>query len=316
MLQHVGSCLRELVPAEARETVRSASTIRKVEVVELVRRKRDNGTQRVAFGARPFILCGLPIRRLPADNLRYCRRNGRFFLEVVGHPQYGVPFGQDRLIPLWIATQAIRQQSRSVAFESAGQILHEWGLVQNGAHYRRLADGFRRIFASTIFFGTADGTQRKEVWDYARLHFFEHVRLWFQSTKGNPTGPSQANLVTLSEAFWEEIRTHPVPIEAEVVRALAANPGSLDLYTWLSWRCYQATGEEAIPLFGSFGLASQLGVQEYERERKFRERLRGWLALVRLYWPECPARLSSDGQQLELGPATALVDHRKQRRAE
>ena len=314
MLQHVGSCLRELVRMEAREAVRCAPTIRKVEVVELVRKQRDNGTQEIAFGARPFILCGLPIRRLPADNLRYCRRNGRFFLEVVGHPQSGVPFGQDRLIPLWIATQAVRQQSRSVAFESAGQILHEWGLVQNGAHYRRLADGFRRIFASTIFFGTGDGTQRNEVWDCARLHFFEHVRLWFQSTKGNPTGPSQTNLVTLSEAFWEEIRTHPVPIEAEVVRALAANPGCLDLYTWLSWRCYQATTEEAIPLFGSFGLASQLGVQKYERERKFRERLRGWLVLVRLYWPECPARLSSDGQQLELGPAAALVDRRQKLR--
>src|ERR1700754_3042975 len=98
-------------------------------------------------------------------------------LRIIGHPDYGVPFGQDRLIPLWIATQAVRQQTRTVEFESASQILHEWGLAQNGAHYCRLADGFRRIFASTIFFGTSEATPRAEVWDCGRLHFFERMRL-------------------------------------------------------------------------------------------------------------------------------------------
>jgi len=136
---------------------------------------------------------------------------------------------QDRLIPLWIATQAVRQQTRTVEFESASQILHEWGLAQNGAHYRRLADGFRRIFASTIFFGTSEATSRAEVWECGRLHFFERMRLWFRP-ESSPPQTGQRNLVTLSEAFWEEIRTHPVPIDAEVVRALANNPGCLDLY--------------------------------------------------------------------------------------
>src|SRR5215471_12216584 len=159
MLLHAGARLRELVlPAD--EADASSAAFRKVEAIELVRQKRSDGTQDIAFGARPFVLCGLPIRSLPDGTLRYSRRNGRFFLEIIGHPDYGVPFGQDRLIPLWIATQAVRQQTRTVEFESASQILHEWGLAQNGAHYRRLADGFRRIFASTIFFGTSESTPR------------------------------------------------------------------------------------------------------------------------------------------------------------
>jgi hypothetical protein len=74
----------------------------------------------------------------------------------------------------------------------------------------------------------------------------------------------------------------------------------------VSWRCCQAKTEERIPLFGTVGLANQLGVQEYERERKFRERLRRWLVLVKLYWPECPATISTDGRHLELRPAVAL----------
>jgi hypothetical protein len=46
-------------------------------------------------------------------------------LEVTGQLSYGVPFGQDRLIPLWIATQAVRNQTRTVEFGSARQILME-----------------------------------------------------------------------------------------------------------------------------------------------------------------------------------------------
>jgi hypothetical protein len=68
------------------------------------------------------------------------------------------------VIPLWIATQAVRRQIRTIGFESASQILHEWGLPQNGSHYRRLADGFRRIFGSAIFFGTSEAMVQAEVW--------------------------------------------------------------------------------------------------------------------------------------------------------
>ena len=47
----------------------------------------------------PFILCGLAIRRLPAGVMTYTRRNGKFFLEIVSHPDHGVPFSQDRPSP-------------------------------------------------------------------------------------------------------------------------------------------------------------------------------------------------------------------------
>ena len=114
------------------------------------------------------------------------------------------------------------------------------------------------------------------------------------------------NTVTLSAQFWEELRTHPIPVDTEVVRALANNPGCLDLYTWLTWRCYQAKGTQRIPVFGPMGLASQLGVQEYSRERKFRERVREWLELVRLCWPECPATVTKNGAFLQVEPATSI----------
>jgi hypothetical protein len=309
MLKRAGELAHELFQDTLFDPPPSGVVERRLEAIVPVRENRQARTQELSFGARPFILCGLPIRRLPAGTHAYTRRNGRFFLEIVGHPEYGIPFGQDRLVLLWLATEAVRTRSPVVRFESASQILTDWGLTTGGEYYRRLAGSFQRVFGSTIFFGTYPNRGRSEVWDCSRIHFVDHVRLWFQHDS-DTDGRRRENLVTLSVPFWEELRSHPIPVDAAVVRALANNPGCLDLYAWLTWRCYQAREVERIPLFGATGLASQLGVQEYARERKFRERLRRRLKLVRLYWPECTARVTVGGRFLELENAVAVAPQR------
>ena len=170
-----------------------------------------------------------------------------------------MPYGQNRLILLRIATLAIRQKSAVVEFRSASEILYEFGMPANGAHYKRLSEGFKRVFGSSIFFGTKDEWEGAEDWSCGRTHFFDQMRLW----SSDEAKPNKRNMITLSERFWQELKAHPIPVDREVVRSLASNPGCLDLYTWLTWRCYQAKGTERVPLFGSLGLASQLGVQEY-----------------------------------------------------
>jgi hypothetical protein len=80
----------------------------------------------------------------------------------------------------------------------------------------------------------------------------------------------------------------------------------LDLFIWLSYRCYTAKGEERIPLFGEYGLVQQLGTTEYARPRKFREKLGHWLNEISLMWPQCPACISSDGEFLIVKPAQAI----------
>jgi hypothetical protein len=291
------------------------SIVQELNLTESVRRRANEifevcnrrlcADQDVAFGARPFILCGLPIRPLPQGTTSYRRQNGRFCLEIVGHPEWGVPFGQDRLVLLYLATQAVRFQTREVWFRSGGELLIEWGMPTNGTHYKRLFDAFRRVFGSTIFFGTSEERKTQEVWQCSRVHFFDSMKLWLTDT-GKKTGLYD-NIVTLSHQFWRELQEHPIPVDAEVVRLLARNPGCLDLYTWLTWRCHQAKGPDRVPLFGPRGLGNQLGVQSFARERKFRERINGWLKLVRLYWPECPAAVSSNGAFLEVNRASAIL---------
>jgi hypothetical protein len=180
----------------------------------------------VSHNAKPFVLCGLPLRQPPTDQLAYVRRNGNFRLEVTAHPSFGLPFGQDRLIPIWTATLAQKQQNRVVHFESPNQLLEDFRLQKDGAQYRRVKAGFQRVFASTIFFGTELELKKNLVFDSVRFHFRDSMRLWFNRSE-HPQPPHQesaGNLVTLSEAFYDEITAHPIPMEREVVAALAHKP--------------------------------------------------------------------------------------------
>ena len=57
-------------------------------------------------------------------------------------------------MPIFLATMAVRQQSRIVRFESAAEFLDTFGLSKGGKEYRRLVSAFERIFGATIYFGT------------------------------------------------------------------------------------------------------------------------------------------------------------------
>jgi hypothetical protein len=139
----------------------------------LVREQGENGRQELAFNARPFVLCGLPLRRPPVAQQVHRRRNGKFFLHIVAHPDFGLPFGQIRLIPVWAATLDVLQKSRMVRFASPSQMLDYFELPKNGYHYARIVQGFQRIFGATIFFGKDEQASANRLIDFARFHFFD-----------------------------------------------------------------------------------------------------------------------------------------------
>ena len=115
---------------EFKEFTITKRRLKEVKAIGMVRQAREEGNQSVGYSSRPFILYGLPIRR--RDDLEYIRRNGQFFLNVVGHSRYGLPYGQDRLIPIWVATLAVLHQSRTIHFNSAAEVLWTFDLPLDG----------------------------------------------------------------------------------------------------------------------------------------------------------------------------------------
>lgn len=303
-LQRIGP----LVPRTFPDVLVSKRRMRKVESIECVRLKRATARQNLGFSSRSFVLCGLPVRRPAAGSLLHERRNGHFILQVTGHPSYGLPWGQDRLVPIFLATQAIRQKSPQITFESAAAMLDTFGMQQGGSQYRRLVASFQRIFGATIFFGTDCQRERATVVHRARFNFMTEARIWYSRDPDQQLLPGDCqNMVLLSEEFYREVQNHPIPTDLEAAKALSSSPAALDLFTWLSYRCFTAKGKERVPLFGEFGLVSQLGSVEYARPRKFREKLEGWLTVIRTMWPECPAFIDGDGTGLIVDRARALL---------
>jgi hypothetical protein len=96
--------------------------LKKLEAIAQVHERRDHKPEK-AYSARPFVLCGIPVRRPAKHTLEYSCQNGRFRLRVIGHPNYGLPFRQDRLLLIWIATMATSQKTREIRFPSATSIL-------------------------------------------------------------------------------------------------------------------------------------------------------------------------------------------------
>ena len=286
----------------------SKHKLRQAEGAELVRLKRAQGGQTLGFSSRPFVLCGLPVRRLPANQLLFERRNGRFVLQLTGHPDYGVPFGQDRIVPIFLATLAVQQKSQVIRFRSASEMLDRFGMHKGGKEYRRLIGAFERIFGATMFFGTDALKPGAKVVHRSRFNFLREAMIWYNRDE-NQTPLSEAfeNVIVLSDEFYQEIVEHPIPTDMDAVRVLSSAPAILDLFMWLSYRCFAAKGEELVPMFGPRGLAAQLGNVEYARPRRFREKLEEWLRAIHGMWPECPARISADGSALIVNRAAAVA---------
>ena len=186
-------------------------------------------------------------------------------------------------------------------------MLETFGMSKGGKEYRRLVGAFERTFGARIFFGTDSLTSNAKVVHRSRFNFFSQARIWYN--RGNEDrlpGDPHENVIVLSKEFFEEVTAHPIPTDLEAVKLLSSAPAVLDLFVWLSYRCFTSKGTERIPIFGSFGLVQQLGAVEYARPRKFREKLQQWLKTIRLVWPECPAEITADGENLKIQPATSI----------
>jgi hypothetical protein len=302
-MESAGSVLRRTVP----ELLVSKQKLRQAEGSCLVRMKREEGQQNLGFTSRPFVLCGLPVRQPAKGELLYQRRNGNFVLQITGHPEYGLPFGQDRIVPIYLATLAVRQQSQTIRFRTAAEMLETFGMHKGGKEYRRLVAGFERIFGATIFFGTDTLTGTAKVVQRSRFNFFREAQIWYNRDPNQcPLSDQFENVIVLSDEFYREITAHPIPADLEAVKVLAGAPATLDLFVWLSYRCFLAKGQEMIPLFGNFGLANQIGSVEYSRPRRFRVKIEQWLDTIRVLWPDCPVRISADGRSLLVNRGTAV----------
>lgn len=259
--------------------------------------QREKNNQNIGYLAKPFLLCGLPFK-VPKTNY-YRRVNGDDIIEITGSPEYGLPFGADILVLVWISTLAILKMKdskvpRVIEFSRASDMLKALGLPLDGRTYRRMQERFLRIFKATFFYGKRNEARV----NMFRAYFFDAVDLWFTPDLDSVLLPGEEfrnNRVVLSEAFATDLETNHPPIELEAVKLWSNKPGQLYFYLWLVYRCYVAVGSSRITLMGPGSVKQQCGAEGYNDPRQgkfdFRSKMKKWLADVKLVWPDCPAEL-------------------------
>ena len=95
-----------------------------------------------------------------------------------GQSEFGLPYGQDRLARIFLASLAVHQKSRAVRIRSAAEMLDTFGLAKGGKEYRRLVAAFERIFGATIFFGTYQMHDAAHVVHRSRFNFIREAEIW------------------------------------------------------------------------------------------------------------------------------------------
>jgi hypothetical protein len=83
---------RDILKLPFPDLVVSTRKLRLADAIACVRMKQQEANQNLGFTSRPFVLCGLPVKRPRAGQLLHERRNGHFLLQVTGHPSYGLPW--------------------------------------------------------------------------------------------------------------------------------------------------------------------------------------------------------------------------------
>ena len=165
-------------------------------------RKRAAESGVLVAALRPLWLA---IKKPAEGALLHERRNGPFVLQVTRHPSYGLPWGQDRLVPIFLSTLVTRQQTPQITFESAAEMLDTFGMQQGGSQCRRLIAAFQRIFGATIFFGTDVQKQKAEVVHRARFNFMTEARIWYSKDLAQKNLPGDCrNTILLSDEFYRE----------------------------------------------------------------------------------------------------------------
>lgn len=277
---------------------------------------RRDDEQSLHYAPRDFVLTGMPYKR--QSGLKFERRNGHFRFQIVGHPDYGLPFGADRLIPFWLAS-AFRAQGcpehRTIVFRATRDILDCYGMTPSGNQYRRLAQRIQRVFGAVYYAhddtpGSSLPSKQRGALRRQRLQFdagaliraqkyslIDHLSLWINQHSQPNQYTLWRNLIRLTEEFAEDIRNHAVPIDLDSIRAFRTRPFALDLYVWQSWRSWRLYTEQRsavrVPVHGANGLRAQIGSQ-YKSDRRFMQQLKTAQEAICAIWRDCPNTVEGD----------------------
>ena len=111
----------------------------------------------------------------------------------------------------------------------------------------------------------------------------------------------------LSEAFFNEIIRHPVPLDLTTLKALKRSPLGLDLYLWLTYRMFALTTPQRLSwkqMYRQFGAHPDKASDNDSLFKTSATKVLRELKKIKLAWPELELRhASGPPDPASFGPA-------------
>ena len=189
----------------------------------------------LGFMARMMALCSLP-RTNPGERIRYKRINGPYTLYMTAGGGCKLPYGNlPRLLLAWLSTEAVRTQSRKLVLgKSLSDFMRTLGIYNSGGNPQtRLRNQMKRLFTAHVQLIYEDEHGEARV----SSSVADRTEFWWNERK--PDEPTLwESKIELGEKFFQEIISHPVPIDMNTLTALKRCSLGLDLYLWLTYRTF------------------------------------------------------------------------------
>jgi len=256
----------------------------------------------LGFMPRMFLQATLPHRDLKRNEFE--RRNGKYTLSIISQARIGLPYGvYPRLVTAWITAEAVRTKSRDLVLgDSLSDYMRQLSLKPTGGRWgsiTQLREQMHRLFSITISCSIENEKYRKG----KGFRLADNHVLWWDPKEPREKGLFNST-VRLSEVFFKEITSRPVPIDMRALKALKRSSLSLDLYGWLTYRNSYLYRPTQIPWEV---LRLQFGAEHADTRQgrhKFKCALEKALAKVLVVYP---ANVSSSKSALVLKPSKTHV---------
>lgn len=270
-----------------------------------ITRELEQGFE-VGYTYSAWCLAGLPHREHPpgedwligTDYAQLLVRPGVRVMDDGTREALSVPSGTlARLILIDWQTEAFESGSREISMGSnPNALLTRLGLTRGGPVSRKVADQLERLARCAIDFKF--GNDREAVIVNERL-----VEAFHYTTAEDPRTKRQTRMierVVLSEAFFRELKRHPIPVDRAAIKDIQSSPRAIDIYLWLAFRLHALQAETMVSwsaLWRQFGREKKLKAFRAE----FKEPLALALAAYRA------ARVTVVDKGLLLAPSPAPI---------
>ena len=275
----------------------------------------------LGFMTRALVIATMPYKDPKVDS--FTRTNGDFKLRILAGYEGGIPFGiYPRLLMSWVTTEAVRKDSPVIELGDSLRLflrdvldIKSTSGGQRGSS-TRVTEQMKRLFGSMV---TAQYTGSQEHRGFKLRNVLIADELDLDEDEGNlldaidpPVNTSDEALwvpqarhdagkwssqVKLSNNFFKECISSPVPIDMRAYKALRGSPLAMDVYTWLTYRMSYVTKKTRPILWEDllFQFGSSYGTELDQAVRDFKKAFLKALKMVQVVYPQAAVEVKDNG---------------------